>query len=504
MTKLNQIRGLHHVTSLAGSASQNNAFFTRTLGLRRVKKTVNFDAPDVYHLYYGDEVGRPGGVMTYFPFPDIARGRPGSGEVGETVFAVPEGALPFWIERLHRLDVDGLKTDEAFGEREAAFRRPRRRRLRAGRGQGRRAAGLDAGRRRRRARDPRLPLGVAAAARRWRHGGTPEVHGLQRDRRMPTACAASRRRAATAPISSTSRRCPISRRRGRARARCITSPSRSPTARRSLEVRKALMDTGYAGDAGDRPRLFLGDLFPHARRRAVRGRHRRARLRSRRRRRASRAGAETAGASTRICASGWKSSSNRSRIDGDDDSTHTSMQRGAGRSTPWCSPSTAPAATSASFGRSRAPSGRGPPWSRRAATFPNTARCASSAARRKGSTTTTISRAAPRRWRGSCARTRRASGARRVIGVGYSNGANILAAVAFAEPGLFDDLALMHPLVPWRPADDARLAAARVLITAGRRDPICPPALTQALADFWSRQGPRPAGVARRRTRNAR
>jgi phospholipase/carboxylesterase len=82
----------------------------------------------------------------------------------------------------------------------------------------------------------------------------------------------------------------------------------------------------------------------------------------------------------------------------------------------------------------------------------------------------------------------RAAG-RRVIGVGYSNGANILASVAFAEPGLFDELALMHPLIPWRPADDARLAATRVLITAGQRDPICPPDQTLALAEFWSRQG---------------
>jgi glyoxalase family protein len=124
MSNLHQIRGLHHVTSLAASASQNNAFFTKTLGLRRVKKTVNFDSPDVYHLYYGDELGRPGGVMTYFPFPDIARGRPGVGEVGETVFAVPEGSLPFWIERLESLGVDGLKSDEAFGERKLHFAGP--------------------------------------------------------------------------------------------------------------------------------------------------------------------------------------------------------------------------------------------------------------------------------------------------------------------------------------------------------------------------------------------
>src|SRR4051794_12219587 len=124
MTKLDQIRGLHHVTSLAASPTQNNAFFTHTLGLRRVKKTVNFDAPDVYHLYYGDEVGSPGSVMTYFSFPDIARGRPGVGEVGETVFSVPEGSLPFWIERLEREGVEGLKGDEAFGERRLHFAGP--------------------------------------------------------------------------------------------------------------------------------------------------------------------------------------------------------------------------------------------------------------------------------------------------------------------------------------------------------------------------------------------
>ena len=91
---LDQIKGLHHVTSMARDARENNEFFTGRLGLRRVKKTVNFDAPDVYHLYYGDESGTPGSVMTYFPFPNIGKGRPGVGEVGTTVFAVPEGTLP--------------------------------------------------------------------------------------------------------------------------------------------------------------------------------------------------------------------------------------------------------------------------------------------------------------------------------------------------------------------------------------------------------------------------
>ena len=78
------IKGLHHVTSMAADPVENNAFFTKTLGLRRVKKTVNFDAPEVYHLYYGDAAGTPGSVMTYFPFSGMPKGVHGAGEVGET------------------------------------------------------------------------------------------------------------------------------------------------------------------------------------------------------------------------------------------------------------------------------------------------------------------------------------------------------------------------------------------------------------------------------------
>jgi len=121
---ITQIKGLHHVTSMAADARTNNDFFTKALGLRRVKKTVNFDAPDVYHLYYGDEVGTPGSVMTYFPFPQIARGRPGTGEVGTTLFSVPEGSLGYWQERLAGLKIDGLKADEAFGEKRLHFAGP--------------------------------------------------------------------------------------------------------------------------------------------------------------------------------------------------------------------------------------------------------------------------------------------------------------------------------------------------------------------------------------------
>ncbi|NNE89801.1 MAG: ring-cleaving dioxygenase [Silicimonas sp.] len=121
---ISQIKGLHHVTSLASKASPNNAFFTNTLGLRRIKKTVNFDAPDVYHLYYGDEEGTPGTVMTYFPFPDAARGRPGTGEVGRTSFAVPEGTLKAWADRLSNHGTTGLSTDTRFGENRLLFDGP--------------------------------------------------------------------------------------------------------------------------------------------------------------------------------------------------------------------------------------------------------------------------------------------------------------------------------------------------------------------------------------------
>jgi len=123
---LDQIKGLHHVTAMAKSAPENNAFWTRTLGLRRVKQTVNFDEPSVYHLYYGDEAGTPGSVMTYFPFPHIARGRPGTGEVGTTVFSVPEGALGFWQERLAAAGVADLARSESFGQPRLSFSGPDR------------------------------------------------------------------------------------------------------------------------------------------------------------------------------------------------------------------------------------------------------------------------------------------------------------------------------------------------------------------------------------------
>ncbi len=121
---IKDIKGLHHVTSMASDARQNNSFFTDTLGLRRVKKTVNFDEPSVYHLYYGDEKGTPGTVMTYFPFQHMMQGRPGVGEVGETQFAVPKGAVGFWKERLLSQGVKAIETDAAFGANRIRFNGP--------------------------------------------------------------------------------------------------------------------------------------------------------------------------------------------------------------------------------------------------------------------------------------------------------------------------------------------------------------------------------------------
>ena len=121
---IKDIKGLHHVTSMAADANENNTFFTDTLGLRRIKKTVNFDAPDVYHLYYGDELGTPGSVMTYFPFPHMPRGKRGAGEVGITEFAVPKGSLGFWQTRLVDRGLIRQSQDEVFGEKRLSFDGP--------------------------------------------------------------------------------------------------------------------------------------------------------------------------------------------------------------------------------------------------------------------------------------------------------------------------------------------------------------------------------------------
>ena len=101
-----RLEGLHHITAITADAPGNVDFYARLMGLRLVKKTVNFDAPDVYHLYYGDELGHPGSVLTFFEFPGAAPGRAGAGMVHLIQWRVADAdALDFWAARLEREDV---------------------------------------------------------------------------------------------------------------------------------------------------------------------------------------------------------------------------------------------------------------------------------------------------------------------------------------------------------------------------------------------------------------
>src|SRR3954471_21578280 len=96
-----EFTGLHHITMITGDAQENARFYGDVLGLRLVKKTVNFDQPDAYHLYFGDETGAPGSILTWFEFPGAARGRAGIGMIHLLQLGVPsEAALDFWAERL--------------------------------------------------------------------------------------------------------------------------------------------------------------------------------------------------------------------------------------------------------------------------------------------------------------------------------------------------------------------------------------------------------------------
>ena len=118
------IRGLHHVTAIASGAQANLNFYTHVLGLRLVKRTVNFDAPDTYHFYYGDRAGHPGSLLTFFPFADAAPGRAGPGMAETTAFAVPEAAFEPWMSRFaaEGRSFDGPMT--RFGEQLLGLRDP--------------------------------------------------------------------------------------------------------------------------------------------------------------------------------------------------------------------------------------------------------------------------------------------------------------------------------------------------------------------------------------------
>jgi len=110
----NLITGIHHVTALAGSPQKNLDFYAGILGLRLVKKTVNFDAPEVYHFYYGDELGQPGSILTFFPYGDIMKGRHGKGMLNTTSFSVPMTSFDYWQQRLKKFNVAFKQPQERF------------------------------------------------------------------------------------------------------------------------------------------------------------------------------------------------------------------------------------------------------------------------------------------------------------------------------------------------------------------------------------------------------
>jgi glyoxalase family protein len=119
-----QILGIHHITAIAGDPQTNLDFYAGVLGLRLVKLTVNYDDPGTYHLYYGDGVGHPGTILTFFPWPHAPKGRRGTGQVTETAFAIPESAVDFWAARLAERRVAFQGPFDRFGERVISFSDP--------------------------------------------------------------------------------------------------------------------------------------------------------------------------------------------------------------------------------------------------------------------------------------------------------------------------------------------------------------------------------------------
>ena len=121
----NKILGLHHITAIAGDAKRNFNFYSNILGLRFIKKTVNFDDPGTYHFYFGDEVGSAGTILTFFPWGEgIQQGRKGSGMATEIGYSVPKGSLDFWQKRFEQYNVIYNKPSEKFGEKYLTFLDP--------------------------------------------------------------------------------------------------------------------------------------------------------------------------------------------------------------------------------------------------------------------------------------------------------------------------------------------------------------------------------------------
>jgi glyoxalase family protein len=120
----NPVLGIHHITAIAGSAQRNFDFYTNVLGLRLVKKTVNFDDPGTYHFYYGNETGEPGTILTFFPWTYVKRGINGIGMATEIGYSVPAGSFDFWTARFKEKRVVFNQPQERFGEQVVYFQDP--------------------------------------------------------------------------------------------------------------------------------------------------------------------------------------------------------------------------------------------------------------------------------------------------------------------------------------------------------------------------------------------
>jgi glyoxalase family protein len=120
----NNINGIHHITAISGDAQRNLDFYTRVLGLRMVKKTVNFDDPGTYHFYYGNETGTPGTILTFFPWEGITNGRAGAGMATEIGYSVSKDSLEFWAERFRQFNVRHGEIAERLGETYLPFEDP--------------------------------------------------------------------------------------------------------------------------------------------------------------------------------------------------------------------------------------------------------------------------------------------------------------------------------------------------------------------------------------------
>ena len=119
----NRILGLHHITAIADNAKRNLDFYTKVLGVRLVKKTVNFDDPGTYHFYFGNENGTPGTILTFFPWEGIGKGNNGSGMATHIGYSVPKGSLEFWKNHLQSLH-GATEEGEIFGEKMISFKDP--------------------------------------------------------------------------------------------------------------------------------------------------------------------------------------------------------------------------------------------------------------------------------------------------------------------------------------------------------------------------------------------